>query len=165
MANRRKKRFIDSAVQGALFRRIILHWFIFLAIICIALPLWRVMYTTGFSQPFSTLMLQSWLEMAPVFVILLAMLPIFAWDTVTFSHRFAGPMYRFQSAMKSLLAGEPFVPIKLRKGDFWKDIAVDINELAKLVDEQRKTKETTAETRSDDVSVEEEPDLALPADG
>ena len=136
MNNRRRKRFIDSAVQGALLRRLILHWFIFLVIACIALPLWRVMYTTGFSQPFSSLMLQSWMELAPVFLVLIAMVPIFVWDTITFSHRFAGPMYRFHSTIRGILAGNRYRNIKLRKGDFWTDFADDLNQLGNRVASQ-----------------------------
>ena len=129
MKNQRKKRFIDSAVQGALVRRILTHWFIFFAIVMLVLPVWQVMYATGFSKPLSSLLVDSLAESAPVFIILFAMLPLFVWDTVKFSHRFAGPMYRISKAVRGLVEGEEFRPIKLRKGDFWEDCANDLNVL------------------------------------
>lgn len=138
MRNRRKKSFIDSAVQGALVRRIVFHWFIFIVLALLSLAVWRIMYTTGFSKPFSALMKDTFSELTPVIVILLALFPIFVWDTVTFSHRFAGPMYRFRSAVRSLAEGEEFRPIKLRKGDFWEDFAKDFNEMVEQLKSEKK---------------------------
>lgn len=129
MKSRRRKRFVDSAVQGALARRTILHWLIFLAMACVTLPLVRIWSSGDLFSPFSTLFAKSWAETSPVFVVLLAMLPIFVWDTVTLSHRFAGPMYRFQKTVRSLVAGEEVRPIRLRKGDFWTGFADDLNTL------------------------------------
>ena len=74
-------------------------------------------------------MVLGWWESAPVFVILLALLPMFAWDTIKLSHRFAGPMFRFHDTVKRLANGERVPPIRLRKGDFWKDFAEDFNRL------------------------------------
>ena len=127
MRNRRKKLFIDSTVQGAIARKITLHWIIFFFLVFFTLPLWRLYCRTDMSSPFSTLMLQGWADTGPVFVILAAMLPIFIWDTVKLSHRFAGPMYRLHSALQDLAAGDEPQPIRLRKDDFWKDVADDFN--------------------------------------
>jgi len=137
MKNRRHKHFVDSAVQGALARRITLHWLIFLAMACLALPLWQLRSHGTFSSSFSQMMAEGWAAMAPVFIILIAMLPIFVWDTVKFSHRFAGPMCRFQKAIRSLAAGEETRPIGLRKGDFWTEFADDFNELLERLESER----------------------------
>jgi hypothetical protein len=141
MKNRRKKVFIDRAVQGALARRIILHWIIFFCIVSFALPLWQIYSRIDLSSPFSTLILQGWAESAPVFVILLATLPIFIWDTVKLSHRFAGPMYRLQKAIQDIAAGERPQSVGLRKGDFWINVAEDFNamleRLAREEDQER----------------------------
>ena len=127
MRNRRSKQFIDSAVQGELIARILFHWLLFFAATLLALPLWRIMVSTGFTKPFFSLMLDGWMEMAPIWILLLAMFPVFAWDTVTFSHRFAGPMVRFRNTIRRLAAGEHVPPIRLREGDFWKEMADDFN--------------------------------------
>ena len=55
------------------------------------------------------------------------MIPIFVWDTVTLSHRFAGPMYRFRKTLQELAAHGEAPPVKLRDRDFWQDVANDFN--------------------------------------
>ena len=127
MRNRRKKQFVDRAVQGALARRIILHWLLFFTMAFFVFPLWKLLSSGDLSRPFAELMLRSWAETAPVLFVLVAMIPIFVWDTMTLSHRFAGPVYRFHKAIRDLAAGEEVPPIKLRKGDFWKNVAEDFN--------------------------------------
>ncbi|NQT16923.1 MAG: hypothetical protein HQ582_29465 [Planctomycetes bacterium] len=127
MRNLRKKRFIDSPVQGALIRRIVLHWLVFFSVMLVVLPLWRIMCSGNLMGPFSKMMAESWVETAPAFIILLAMMPIFVWDTVTLSHRFAGPMYRFRKTLQELAARGEAAPVKLRNGDFWQDVADDFN--------------------------------------
>lgn len=138
MKNRRRKRIIDLAVQGALAKRILFHWLLFLAAACMVLPLWRIVTGAEPLAPFSVLMARSWVASGPVFVILLAMLPVFVWDTITFSHRFAGPMYRFHKVVRDLNAGEEVRRIKLRKGDFWTKFADDFNVMIERMDDRGK---------------------------
>ena len=133
MKNIRKKKYIDSAVQGAMARRIIQHWLTFFAVLFVLLPLWRLIQTGSLSAPFSTMIIESWKETLPVLLILAAMIPIFVWDTIKLSHRFAGPMYRFQKTIQSLAAGEEVAPIRLRKGDFWHNVADDFNAMLQRV--------------------------------
>lgn len=139
MRTRRRRRFIDSAVQGALVRRIVVHWLIFLAMAFFTLPLWQIWSSGNIFSPFSTLVVESWRDTAPMFVILIAMLPIFVWDTVKLSHRFAGPMYRFQNTVKSLAAGKTVQPVSLRDGDFWKEFADDLNALMRRIDDRNES--------------------------
>jgi hypothetical protein len=127
MRPRRRKKFIDSAVQGALIRRIVLHWLVFFTIAFFTLPLWQLMRGGEFLKPFAILMMDSWAESAPVFAILIALLPLFVWDTVVLSNRFAGPVYRLHTTIRKLTAGEEVPPIRLRKGDFWTKLADDFN--------------------------------------
>jgi hypothetical protein len=68
---------------------------------------------------------------------LIAILPLFVWDTVTLSHRFAGPMCRFHNSIKRLAAGEEVRPIRLRKGDFWTNFADDFNVLLERLAKER----------------------------
>lgn len=137
MKSRRKKHLIDWAVQGALVRRIVLHWLIFLGLAALMLPLWQLWASGNIFRPFSTLVAESWRNTAPVFLALIALLPLFIWDTITLTHRFAGPMYRFHSSIKRLAAGEDVPPIRLRKGDFWTEFADDFNVLLKRLADER----------------------------
>jgi len=152
MKQKRKRRLIDLDVQGALARRIILHWFVFLAIIALALPLWQV-WSNGFAgEPFSALMLEAWRQTAPVFFILLALLPLFVMDTIKLSHRFAGPMYRFRQTIRRLAEGEDVDFIRLRKGDFWKEFAEDFNAMLEQID-SRKDAATSEAGKDEGLSV------------
>lgn len=146
MKNRRRKRLIDSAVQGALVRRILVHWLLFLGMACLTLPLWRIATGAEPLGPFTMLMTRGWIASAPVFVVLLAMLPLFVWDTVTFSQRFAGPMYRFHKTVRDLNAGEQFHPIRLRKGDFWMEFAEDFNTMVERMEERDKQQAELSKT-------------------
>ncbi len=135
--NIRKKQFIDRSVQGALARRIVLQWLLFFAASVVVLPLWQLLLSGDLLRPFSQGMIDMWVQNAPVFVILLALLPAFVWDTVTLSNRFAGPMYRLRGTLRHLAAGEDVQPIRFRKGDFWQDVADDFNlVLERLASEQ-----------------------------
>jgi len=145
MKNQRKKHFIDRPVRGALIRRIVLHGLIFFAMMLVVLPLWRVMYSGNLTGSFSTLMARGCAETAPAFIILLAMMPIFVWDTVTLSHRFAGPMYRFRKTLQELAACGEAPTVKLRDGDFWQDVADDFNAVL-----ERLASEKERDTSADD---------------
>jgi hypothetical protein len=58
---------------------------------------------------------------APMFVGLLAVLPIFLYDMVKFSHRFAGPLYRYRKTLEAMAAGKAVQPIKIRQPDLLRD--------------------------------------------
>ncbi len=127
MRSRRRKLLINRRVQGGLICRILFHWAVFFAISFCILPLWQLMLSGNPLSPFAKEMVDMSVHSAPVFIILLALLPVFVWDTVKLTHRLAGPMYRFHKTVKSLAAGESVKPIKLRKGDFWQEFAADFN--------------------------------------
>lgn len=130
MKNRRRKYSIDSAVQGALVRRLMYHWLTFSALCALLLPVWRVINGGNVQGPFTMLVREACIEMIPVFLFMLLLLPMFVWDTIKLSNRFAGPMYRFRGVLRRMAAGENVEPIRLRRGDFWTDVADDINALA-----------------------------------
>ena len=125
--NLRKKFFIDRDVQSALMRRIVLQWLLFLAVSLMVLPVWQLLMTGNLSGPFSQVIVNMWTQTAPVFVLLVALIPAFVWDSLTLSNRFAGPMCRLRGAMRRLAAGEDVEPLKFRKGDFWQDVGDDFN--------------------------------------
>ena len=62
MRHLRRKRFIDFPVQGALVRRIVLHWLIFFTALLIVLPLWSIMQSGNLMGPFSKMMARSWVR-------------------------------------------------------------------------------------------------------
>ena len=131
MEQRRTTHFVDSAVQGALARRIVLHWLFVSLLIAGVMPLWQLMSNFKLDEPFVGQLQNQWAKTVPVLVVLVAMLPIFVLDTIRFSHRFAGPIFRFHNVVKRLAAGEQVEPIHLRKGDAWTEFANDFNAMVR----------------------------------
>ncbi len=122
---RRTKHFIDSRVQGALARRIIVHWLIFLAVGSLVAFMLQVL-----SDPFRSLASHAqnmWWTHGPFLLVLTFLLPVFVVDTVKLSHRFAGPVYALRRALRELALGEQPRKLKFRKRDFWHGLADEYN--------------------------------------
>lgn len=121
----RTKKFIDSKVQGALARRIIFHWLVFLAVASVAALMLQVL-----SDPFrpaSDHLENLWYTHGPFLVVMIFLLPVFVIDTVKISHRFAGPIFSLRRAMRDVADGKPPRQLKFRDGDFWHELANDYN--------------------------------------
>jgi hypothetical protein len=122
---RRKKHFIDSCVQGALARRIIGHWLLFLMVAAAVSFILQVL-----SNPFRPLaehVQNLWWTHGPFLLVLVFLLPVFIIDTIKLSNRFAGPVYSLRRALREIVQGKPPRRLKFRKHDFWHDLAEDYN--------------------------------------
>lgn len=122
---RRKKKFIDANVQGALARRIILHWVVFIAVASLASFLLQVLSNPF--RPIAAHLRDSWLTHGTFLVTLLFLLPVFIVDTIKISHRFAGPVFALRRAIREIVQGKPARRLKFRRRDFWHDLADDYN--------------------------------------
>jgi hypothetical protein len=141
---RRNKRFIDSQVQGALSRRIIFHWLVFLVVASAAAFLLQVL-----ADPFRGLnahLLDLWWSQGPFLLVMLFLLPVFVMDSIKLSHRFAGPIFSLRRTIRSVADGAAPRKLKFRKKDFWQDLAEDYNamlsRLGVLQDEKSETIES-----------------------
>jgi hypothetical protein len=121
----RQKKFIDSKIQGALVCRIILHWFVFLAVASLGAFILQVI--TNPFQPIAEHARQVWWTHGPFFLVMACLLPAFVYDTVKLSHRFTGPIYRLQQTIRSIIAGGPASRLKFRENDYWQGLAIDFN--------------------------------------
>ncbi len=129
MTTQRSKIYVDRTVQGAIAKRVILHWFLFFALT--SLSLLTLEYFLGDSQ-------LSLREHAAVvankyaffFILMLAIMPTFIYDTIKLSHRFVGPIVRFKESLKGLANGEDVPHMKFRDNDFWCEMSGDFNRLA-----------------------------------
>ena len=124
MKNRRKKYCIDRKVQCAVAKRMVFHWVTFFFAASLILPLWHLILTGDISTPLST---KIFTDGVVLLVALASLLPYFIWDTIKYTNRITGPMYRIQRELRALAQGENAQPIKLRKGDFWHEVAEDFN--------------------------------------
>lgn len=121
----RRQKFIDSKVQGALARRIIFHWLVFLVVASVTALMLQVL-----SDPFRPAgehLENVWYTHGPFLVVMVFLLPIFVIDTIKVSHRFAGPIYSLRRSMREVADGQPPQKLKFREGDFWHELASDYN--------------------------------------
>jgi hypothetical protein len=124
---KRRREFVDRAVQGALVRRLIMHWFAFI-IISSALGITLQALTDPFRPLYEHL--GKFVQTNVCFIIAIAcMTPVFMVDTVRLSNRFVGPILRLRRAMAQLNKGEQPKALKFRPHDFWQELAGEFNQL------------------------------------
>lgn len=121
----RRKKFIDAQVQGALARRILFHWLLFLGVASVTALILQVLSNPF--RPMSDHVRELWWTQGPFLVVMIFLLPVFVMDTIKLSHRFAGPIFSLHRAMREIAAGGPPRPLKFRRGDFWQGLANDYN--------------------------------------
>jgi hypothetical protein len=131
MKRDRSRYFVDKQVQGALLLKVTVHWLAF------ALTLVAVLAAMQFfANPVASL--SEHLSEFPrrhlmTFVILLLLFPMFLWDTVRLSNRFAGPILRLRRVMSELAEGKDPGPLKFRDADFWQELGDHFNALRSKV--------------------------------
>ena len=121
----RKRTYIDPHVQGVLARRLIFHW---AAFVVLAVLIAFCMQILG--NPLRTIRehaQQIWWVHGPFFLVLLALLPVFVRDSIKLSHRFAGPIYRLRTTIRTIAEGNPAPRLKFRDDDYWHGLADDFN--------------------------------------
>jgi len=123
----RKKTFVDPKVQGALVRRLVLHWSAFIAVA--ALVAFCLQVLSNPFRPIEAHLQDLWWTHGPFLLVMFFMMPVFIVDTIKLSHRFAGPIYRLRNTVRSLAQGEKFQPLKFRDMDFWQGLAEDFNSM------------------------------------
>jgi len=146
----RKKTFVDPKVQGALVRRLVVHWssfFLVASLIAFGLQV--------LSNPFRSLgehVQQLWWTQGPFLLVMVFLLPVFVLDTIKLSHRFTGPIFRMRQAILKIAQGDPPPRLKLREFDFWQDLAEDFN---RMVDQLTTRGEKSADYNHETAETEE----------
>ena len=133
---RRKKEFIDPEVQGALTRRLIVHWILFLGA-AIVLSIGLKWLDDPFVS-FSMLTSSAWATFGPLLAVLVCLAPIFIYDAIKLSNRFTGPVYRLRQATKQIASGDIPEKVEFRGADFWKDLAADFNQIIRRLTDNEK---------------------------
>lgn len=131
----RRQHWVDSRVQGTLVRRILFHWCAFFVVTLMCVSVMQLLLgdpnktiAERVASPGSGLML--------IGVIMLALFPAFALDTIRFSNRFVGPIARLRRYMRELTEGKKVGPLSFRDNDFWADVAEEFNAISSRVQEQ-----------------------------
>lgn len=128
-AGQRKKLFVDKQVQGAIIRRLLVHWLV----ACLVMSFYLLtleMLSRGMQGPFVDHLKSMWQRYSPLFVVVVTLFPVFAYDTVRLSHRFAGPMVSLKRNLRRLAEKQPVAPLRFRQGDFWHELTDDLNRIA-----------------------------------
>jgi hypothetical protein len=132
-SNLRSQKYVDSHVQGALCKRIFLHWCTFFTISMVAIGGMQALL----GNPNESLSQRVGEQFGQLFffaIVLASLLPAFMLDTVRFSNRFVGPIARLRRCMRELAQFEMTEEIHFREDDFWNDAAIEFNQLrAKLL--------------------------------
>ncbi len=134
MKERRTKIVSYKKIQFALARRIMLHWTILFLTSIALLTIWQLLVSGDPFNLYSDHMKAMWAKVIPVFVVFLVLLPVFIYDTVKFSNKFTGPVFRLQNKIRSLSEGEITNQVTFRKNDFWHELADDFNALLEKTD-------------------------------
>jgi len=130
--NARRHSYIDPEVQGALARRLVLHWAIF--IITATMLIFGLTWLSDPFLPPGTHFQRVMADYGPALLTLVCLAPIFIFDAVRLSNRFTGPMLRLKNATKALASGETPARIHLRGDDFWQEVAADFNRVIERLD-------------------------------
>ena len=128
MANRQRSNYwVNGRIQGALALRIIAHWIIFAFIA--AVLTFTMQFLGDPLLSFSEQLSNVWQNQGLFGLVIVLLMPLFIYDTVRLSHRFAGPIVRLRRALQEVADGQQPVRLKFRDGDFWKELADDYNVL------------------------------------
>jgi hypothetical protein len=127
LKSKRRQKYIDPKVQGAIVLRTIFYWTLCMVTIILMLMAWRAFAWPA--RPLQTHLDEIWFRFSPVFITSLLLLPVLIADAIGLSNRFAGPMVRLRQSMRRLADGERVALVQFRKNDFWQEFAEDFNRL------------------------------------
>jgi hypothetical protein len=131
--NKRRRALVDPEVQGGVLRKIAIHWVLFFICNALAMMIWIRL----FEQPdadWGQTIGDTLLRFLPFFIITMALIPAFVWDTLKLTNRFAGPILRLRSALADASAGRAVSPLHFRTNDFWQEIAENFNSVMRRHD-------------------------------
>jgi len=117
--------FVDRPIQGALLLRALMYWAVSLLVQQLIVFLFVLL--TSSAADFSTNGARVFWHIQVSLIASLAILPIMLLDILKLSHRWVGPLFRLRGSLHELSLGQPVPPIRFRDGDFWQDLARDMN--------------------------------------
>ena len=121
----RKKSFVDPKIQGALVRRLVIHWVSYVSVAAAVAFCLQVLSNPV--QPLGKHIQEEWWSHGLFLLVLVFLLPVFVLDSIKLSNRFAGPIYRLRRTIHNIAQGDPPPRLKFRDFDFWQGMAQDFN--------------------------------------
>ena len=131
----RGKVWVNARIQGRILARIACYWAIYHAVLWNAIFVARyIAYRASLiageteSRTMGELYATFAQDYAGLALCAILLAPIFLYDVFRQSHRIAGPLVRFQSVLRRMMADEKVSPIKLRKDDLLTEFQNVFNE-------------------------------------
>jgi hypothetical protein len=139
--SQRSRILVDPQVQWSIAGRILCHWGLFLVCLVSISAMVRIMGSAG-QQPFADTWRTAAIAQVPILGVMLLLLPVFLRDTLKMSNRFAGPMFRLRTALRSMAENKTVTSINFRSGDFWQEAATDFNTVLDRLEALREENES-----------------------
>ncbi len=139
--SQRSRILVDPKVQWSIAARILGHWVLFLVCLVSISAMVRIMGSAG-QQPFAETWRAAAVAQVPILGVMLMLLPVFLRDTLKMSNRFAGPMFRLRTALRSMANNKTVAAINFRSGDFWQEAATDFNTVLDQLEALRQENES-----------------------
>jgi len=92
----------------------------------VAMTLWTRLIDTP-TEPWEATFVMTGQRIVPFLLVSFSLAPVFIWDAIKLSNRFAGPIVRVRRALAQIADGQTPKAIEFRNGDFWKSLAHDLN--------------------------------------
>ena len=86
-----------------------------------------------------------WAKNTIALLIAFALLPVFVYDVIKMSNRFAGPISRLRVTLTDIADGKDVKPLNFREGDFWNEISVKFNKAFELKNSKQKSEEAVSQ--------------------
>jgi hypothetical protein len=158
-SDRRKRKLVNISLQKAIALRIISHsllfvWSVFL--LCIGL-----LYLTDPLESGESFIRIRTICLTAIGVSSLVVLPALVYDSIKFSHRMAGPVIRLNNILPSI-GVEKLAHVSLRKNDFWREFAAEVNAMLDRVEALRQA--AAASSASPVPTGPKNSDASLPVD-
>jgi hypothetical protein len=102
--------------------------------------------TLGVELSFADHLTTIWDRYGILFVVMAMLFPVFAYDTIKLSHRFAGPVYAIRFALRRLASGGDIPRVTFRKHDYWTELADDLNSVAEQLGRLKNSDATVVAT-------------------
>ncbi|MCD0463662.1 hypothetical protein [Roseiconus lacunae] len=125
MSNRRRF-LVDRPVQFAIIRRMLVHWCLAILTLMVIGVFVQLAFTPD-GVSLTQAIARSYAAQGPLLALMFVLMPVYIWDVVKLSHRFAGPMLRLRAIMSELADGGSATQLRFRPGDFWQETADDFN--------------------------------------
>jgi hypothetical protein len=135
MTHARRRLFIDRPIQGALLLRTFIFWAVSLASQLLIVLFIAIISSSP--DDFYAHKPQLWWHLQLSIVASTVVLPILLLDILKLSHRWVGPISRLRYTLHALSRGEVVPPVRFREGDYWQELAGDLNVVAAELNRRR----------------------------